>query len=245
MPRAPKAAAPVPEHVLKKRRAVEEAAAKRAADAPAQAKERKAKRQGAFKRAEQYAKEYRQRERNLIRMRRMAKAHNNFFAEPEAKLLYVVRIRGVNAVDPKTRKILQLMRLRSVNNGVFIKANKATANMLRIASPYITYGEPNLKSIRELIYKRGFGKINKQRVALSDNAVVENALGRFGIQCVEDLIHEIATVGPHFREANNFLWPFKLNSPKGGLKKKRISFIEGGDYGDREQYINKLIRKMN
>jgi len=35
------------------------------------------------------------------------------------------------------------------------------------------------------------------------------------------LIHEILTVCPHFREANNFLWPFKLKAPLGGMKKKR------------------------
>lgn len=37
-------------------------------------------------------------------------------------------------------------------------------------------------------------------------------LGKHGIICVEDLIHEIFTVGPHFKEANNFLWPFQLSS---------------------------------
>lgn len=36
---------------------------------------------------------------------------------------------------------------------------------------------PNLKSVRELIYKRGHGKIRKQRIALSDNALVEKTLG--------------------------------------------------------------------
>jgi large subunit ribosomal protein L7e len=66
--------------------------------------------------------------------------------------------------------------------------------------------EPNLKSIRELIYKRGYGKINRQRIPLSDNAVVEGALGKFGIQSIEDLVHEIVTAGPHFKEASNFLW---------------------------------------
>lgn len=40
--------------------------------------------------------------------------------------------------------------------------------------------------------------------------LVIQALGKYGIICVEDLIHEILTVGPHFKEANNFLWPFKL-----------------------------------
>lgn len=37
-----------------------------------------------------------------------------------------------------------------------------------------------------------------------------------GIICVEDLIHEIYTVGPAFKQANNFLWPFKLSSAKVG-----------------------------
>ena len=36
---------------------------------------------------------------------------------------------------------------------------------------------PNLKSVRELVYKRGFGKVNKQRKALNDNAIIEKALG--------------------------------------------------------------------
>jgi hypothetical protein len=34
-----------------------------------------------------------------------------------------------------------------------------------------------LKSVRELVYKRGFGKVNKQRKALNDNAIIEQALG--------------------------------------------------------------------
>jgi len=70
-------------------------------------------------------------------------------------------------------------------------------------------------------------------------------LGKHGILCIEDLIHEILTVGPHFKEANNFLWPFKLKAPLGGLKKKRNHYVEGGDAGNRENYINELIRRMN
>lgn len=36
---------------------------------------------------------------------------------------------------------------------------------------------PNLKSVRELIYKRGHGKIRKQRIALTDNVLVKKDLG--------------------------------------------------------------------
>jgi large subunit ribosomal protein L7e len=71
------------------------------------------------------------------------------------------------------------------------------------------------------------------------------ALGKHGIICIEDLIHEIYTVGPHFKEASNFLWPFKLSSAKGGMPKKRLHYIEGGQHGNREHYINNLLKNMN
>ena len=117
--------------------------------------------------------------------------------------------------------------------------------MLRLVEPFVTYGYPNLKTVKELIYKRGFAKLNKQRIPITDNKLVERKLGKFGIVCVEDLIHEIFTVGPNFKIANQFLWPFKLSSPNGGYKKKANHFIEGGDAGNREKYINQFVQRMN
>ena len=61
----------------------------------------------------------------------------------------------------------------------------------------------NLKTVRELIYKRGYGKVNKQRIPLTDNAVIEKVLGDKGSFASKDLIHEIAC-GPHFKEAPTF-----------------------------------------
>ena len=112
-------------------------------------------------------------------------------------------------------------------------------------SGMLSWGYPNPKSVNELIYKRGYGKINKKRIALTDNALIAPALGKYGIICMEDLIHEIYTVGKHFKEANNFLWPVKLSFPQAGMKKKTIHFVEGGDAGNREDQINRLIRRMN
>ncbi|PWZ29336.1 60S ribosomal protein L7-4 [Zea mays] len=137
-----------------------------------------------FTRAKQYAEEYDAQEKELVQLNREARLKGGFYVSPEAKLLFVVHIRGINAMHPKTRKILQLLRLRQ-------------------------------------------------------------GLGKHNIICVEDLVHEIMTVGPHFKEANNFLWPFKLKAPLGGLKKKRNHYVEGGDAGNRENYINELIKRMN
>ena len=208
-------------------------------------------------------KEYRDAERENIRLSRQAKKDGSFYVPPETKLVFVIRIKGINKIAPKPRKILQLLRLIQINNGVFVRITKATAEMLRVVEPWVAYGEPNLKSVRELIYKRGYGKIDKQRIPLvwpwllliyycangllqTNNSLIEEVLGKYGIISIEDLIHEIYTVGPNFKQASNFLWPFKLSSPTGSFRTRKFKhFIEGGDLGDREDKINRLIRQMN
>jgi len=236
---------PVPETILKKRQTSEQRRAHELKRRVALRKKRETNRRTIFKRAEQYIKEYRQQEQSLIRFKRQAKKAGNFYVEPEQKLAFVIRIRGINGLHPKPRKILQLLRLRQINNGVFVKLNKATITMLRLVEPYITWGYPNLKTVKELIYKRGYAKVNKQRVAITDNRVIEEKLSKHGIICIEDLIHEIYTVGPHFKNANKFLWPFKLTTPKGGWTYVKTGFNEGGDAGLREDKINALVHRMN
>ncbi|KAJ9620474.1 60S ribosomal protein L7 [Taxawa tesnikishii (nom. ined.)] len=236
----------VPETLLKKRKSQEKEREARAADLQKKRQANKKKREAIFKRAEAYVKEYRDAEREKIRLAREAKQSGSYYVPAEPKLVFVVRIKGINKIDPKKRKTLQLLRLLQINNGVFVRLTKATIEMLKIVEPYIAYGYPNLKSVRELIYKRGYGKVNKQRVPLTDNQVIEEALGKYGIVCMEDLIHEIYTVGPNFKQANNFLWPFKLSNPTGGFRTRKFKhFVEGGDLGNREENINALIRQMN
>jgi large subunit ribosomal protein L7e len=237
--------APVPELLAKKAKRDEAWQAQRQAAALEARKKARAQRREIFKRAEQYVNEYRQQEKDTIRLRREAKQKGGFYVEPESKLAFVVRIRGLNKIHPKTKKILQLLRLRQINNGVFVRITKATLGLLKRVEPYIAWGYPNLKTVRELIYKRGFGKVDGNRIPLTDNKIIEQALGSKNILCIEDLIHEIYTVGPAFKEASNFLWPFKLNSARGGIDKKRLHYVEGGQAGNREGKINNLIRRMN
>jgi large subunit ribosomal protein L7e len=238
-------AIPVPESLLKKRKTLDTLRKARAARLIARKAKTVATRRAIFKKAEKYTREYKSQERSLVALRRQAKTKGNFFREPEAKLLVVTRIRGTQGIHPKIRKILQLLRLRQLNNTVFVRANAATLEMLKRVEAFIAYGYPNLKTVRELIYKRGYGKINRQRIALTDNSIIERSLGSYGIVCVEDLVHEIYTVGKSFKWANNFLWPFKLNNPTGGWSRKKVHYVEGGDFGNREENINVLIRKMN
>ena len=155
-----------------------------------------------------------------------------------------MRIKGIHNIDPKCRKILKLFRLRQINNATFVRLNSATINMIRKVEPFITWGYPSRKTISDLVYKRGYGKVDASRIPISDNSVIEGVLGKHGIVCVEDLIHEVMTVGTHFKEANNFLWPFKLTTPRGGFAAKKNPYMQKGDFGNRETEINGLVRKM-
>merc|ERR1711966_458985 len=101
-----------------------------------------------------------------------AEKAGQFFVEPEAKLIFCIRISGINKLSPKPRKILQLLRLRQLHNGVFLKVNKPIINMLKYIAPYVPFGYPNLKTVKELIYKRGYGKVDKSRIPLMDNDII-------------------------------------------------------------------------
>merc|ERR1711874_732221 len=161
-------------------------------------------RQKAFKRAETYVKKYRAMQAETDRLKREAKAEGSVLVPGDARLAFVIRIRGINQVHPKVRKVLKLLRLLQINNGVFVKLNKATIAMLRIAEPYIAWGYPNLRSIKNLLYKRGYAKINGRRIALHSNAIIEQSLGKQGIICMEDIVHEIFTQGDNFQKVTNF-----------------------------------------
>jgi len=235
----------VPPTLAKKLATQEKVKTERAVATLAKKKALKLKRKVIFKRAEKYTQEYNAMDKNEIRYKRIAKSKDNFYVPSQAKLAFVIRIRGINQVSPKVKKALQLLRLRQINNGVFVKLNKSSLNMLRLVEPFIAWGYPNLKSIKELMYKRGHAKVNHQRIPITDNSIIEESLGKMDIICIEDLIHEIYTVGPNFKKVNNFLWPFKLSNALGGMRNKTNHFVEGGDHGNREDLINAYIRKSN
>ena len=206
--------------------------------------ERKKLRAEAYNRGRTYSRQYRAASAKVITGRRQAKEHGNFFLAEKPKIAVVTRIRGIAKVAPKARKVLQLLRLRQIFNTVVVKLNKPIQNMLRLVEPYIAYGYPSLKTVRTLIYKRGFLKINGQRIKISDNKLIKDKFNNKDLVCAEDLVNQIYTSGKHFRTVTNGLWPFKLSPPKGGMNQKRRHFVEGGDFGNRDTLINRFLARM-
>jgi len=209
-----------------------------------------AKRKKQALRIEAYEKEYIQIKTEKQENIKNARLDGNFYKPEDAKMAIVIRIRGINRVSPKVRKVLHLFRLLQIHNAVFIKLNKATINMLKLIQPYIAYGYPSVECIRSLIYKRGFAKIRHRpgaisRIPIMSSDLIGRHLGKYKIETIEDMVHEISTVGPNFSKVVNFLWPFKLNCPRGGYRgRKRRHFLEGGTYGNWERHIQNLCKRM-
>ena len=99
-----------------------------------------------LERAEKYQTEYLKAECCEIKLKRLAKARKQYYVPVEARLAFAIRICGIKKVAPKVKKVLQLFRLRQINNGVFIKLKKVTINILHIAEPYITLKKKHPKN---------------------------------------------------------------------------------------------------
>lgn len=162
-------------------------------------------------------------------------------------LLFVIRVKGpTNVKIPhKIFKILSTLRLETINTGVFIKLTKSVFPLLKLISPYIVIGRPSLSSVRSLLQKRSKvmykrpDESNETEIVLNDNNIIEEKLGEFGLICMEDLIHEIYSMGEYFQNVVFFLQPFKLNRELSGFNSlTKLKKIEERDMDKKTRTLN-------
>ncbi|NXW17311.1 RL7L protein, partial [Circaetus pectoralis] len=245
-PRRPRRRIPlVPENLLKKRKAYQAIKATQAKQALLNKRKHQKGKQIQFKRLEAFVRDSWRKHRDDIRLRRMEQGPRQTPVPQEHKLAFVVRIVDIKGVSRRVRRVIELLRLRKNFTGMFVKLTPLSLKMLRIVEPYVAWGHPNLKSVRELILKRGQAKIKKKRMPLTDNRLIEEHLGNYGIICLEDLIHEIYSAGKYFKQVTNFLWPFHLSVARHASRNKVGFLKEMGKPGCRGEAINQLIRQLN
>lgn len=84
----------VPESVLKKQKRNEEWALAKRQEVEVSKKKKLADRKLIYNKAKLYAKEYEEQARELVQLKREARLKGGFYVSPEAKLLFIIRIRG-------------------------------------------------------------------------------------------------------------------------------------------------------
>lgn len=258
----------VPESILKKRHDLDDLARRRAAsEQPA----KKASDGKSFyvRKPETFLARGRARRNNATRFRRVAKkgmqkrasdekevANKTFDEDGDvmtvkyqsnsvgAPLVFVVRVRDDLGAPRVVKSVLDQMRLKKEHEGVFLRYDEATRKKLHLVENFVVYGRPSKDVIKDLIERKGHGCVDNERVPLSDNTVVEDHLGKHGIICVEDLVHEISAVGNSFDMANQFLWPFSLMDTKTEFERRTLKMHDGKNYGDRGDAINEYLQDV-
>ncbi|KAM3603596.1 uncharacterized protein V6R79_025672 [Siganus canaliculatus] len=234
----------VPEYLLKKRKAYQAIKATQAKLALLE-KRKVTKGKLKFRRLEDLLKDSHKAHRDETRIKRAKRRPAAPLPPEKNRLAFAVRIREIKGVSPKVMKVIQMLRLRKIFSGAFVKINKTSVAMMKMVEPYVAWGFPNLKSVRELILKRGQTRVGRKKVPLTDNAFIEQHLGKNGIICLEDLIHEIYSVGKGFRATNNFLLPFRLSVARHASRDKAGLLKDLGNPGFRGSDINSIIRFLN
>ena len=162
-----------------------------------------------------------------------------------APLVFVIRVRDHHGACPMVKRALSRIRLRNVNEGVFLRYDASHRKLLQLVEPWVVYGPPLNGVVEDLVERRGFGTVAGKRVALSDNTIIEQALGDdCGVICVEDLVHELCEVGDGFTKVSQFLWPFRLSHTTTHFERETLKFTLGKDYGDKGERINDFIKQM-
>jgi len=153
-------------------------------------------------------------------------------------LVLVIRVRDDNGISDEVSTILRKLHLHSRFNAVFMEYNTKNKELLEKIRPFVVYGKPSLAHVKELLQKRACVRIKNaqghiEQKHLSTNLLVEEALGKFDILCVDDLVDQLLNLGNHLSEVLNLFVPFNLSSFESEFARsilKRKQWKKGGLY---------------
>ncbi len=143
-------------------------------------------------------------------------------------MLAVIRIRGKLDKSRDVKETFNRLRLRKKHVCVLLAENESNKGMIHKVKDFVTYGEIDKATLKELLEKRGRLAGDKKISNLKED-FVENLLN--GKAKLEE-----AGIKPFFRLA-----PPRQGFGRVGIKK---GFSERGALGYRGKEINALIKKM-
>ncbi|TEA24861.1 hypothetical protein DBR06_SOUSAS18810011, partial [Sousa chinensis] len=198
----------VPENLLKKRKAYQALKATQAKQALLQRKEQRKGKEIKFKRLEWFLHDSWQQLRDKVRLRRLEVKPHGLEVPDKHSLAFVLLIERINGVSLLVQRTIARLRLNKIFSGVFMQVTPQTIKTLRIVEPYVTWGFPNLKSVQELILKRGQAKVKNKIIPLTDNTVIEEHLGKFAYlkaQCLGSMCFCFMELLPSIFKQDYFL----------------------------------------
>lgn len=206
---------------------------------------------------------------NKMNRRKRATEKRTTIAIPSASVKntvgFAVRIHKGRHTSPEIKKELQSLGLYHKYNGVFINLNQENIGKFAHSNPhslthlnasarlkpldsYVAYGYISSQLVHELIHRRAFVMLNGEKKNLSNNLIIEQLFGEQNVLCLNDLAHELYTVGPSFANILSVLATFNLASPTTPFEKQVLEIFDeveskGGflDGDEMDVFLNKIL----
>lgn len=244
-PRNPGESIKVAETVLKRRDRNLKAAAERAAQIAKVRKGQKDYKKGKLNivRAEKLVKNCIVRRSDRRRLMTQKKKNPNPKAAPKTRSLAVVR-NGRLGGSKEVKMMLRDIGLPHRNALIFVPNTAEMASKLQVVKPFAYWGRCSFKNVFNLVHKKATFKNPEaptEKVALSDNVLIEKHLGDLGVLCTEDLAHSLHTCGKDFKQVSERLWPIMLGDVK---KASGLVHDTKFTYGDLQDAMDLKVKKL-
>ncbi len=154
-------------------------------------------------------------------------------------LYAIIRIRGTVDVPPKVRATLKMLRLVRKFHAVIYPKNPTIDGMLEVVKDWVTWGEIDKETLKELILKRGR--------LIGNKPITEEDIKRiFKVSSIDELVDKLLKGEILWHKYKDAVKPiFRLHPPKGGFKGSiKKPFGAKGELGYRGDKINELLKRM-
>jgi len=157
----------------------------------------------------------------------------------KAVALYaIIRIRGTADVPPDVEATLRMLRLTRKFTAVIYPKDPTIDGMLKVVKDWVTWGEIDRETLKELIIRRGR--------LIGNKPITEDSLKEAIGMGVDELVDALLDEKVKWHKLDSKVKPvFRLHPPRGGFKKSIKKPVKaGGELGYRGTDINDLIRRM-
>jgi large subunit ribosomal protein L30 len=149
----------------------------------------------------------------------------------------IIRLRGTQNLNPKTKDTLRYMRLNRINHAVVLPASDTTKGMLQVAKDYVTWGEVDAKTLAAVIRSRGR--------LVGDAPVTDAHVAKHTPHKSIDALAEAIVAGKvRYQDVPDVKPIFRLHPARKGLEGIKRSVQAGGALGYRGPDINELLGRM-
>lgn len=157
----------------------------------------------------------------------------------EAKCYLVIRIKGGVKARKDHLDTLRMLNLGRANWATIIPKTPSYEGMLRKVEHMVTWGEPNLKTIKTFL--------KKVEIA-GDGTMDDEYTRKLGFGSLDDLARKLYTAEVTLNSLKEKgVKPYaRLHPPRSGFKKTiKKHFSAGGEYGYRGEKVNELFVRMS